>query len=134
MSGPAPELEVWAVALEFLGEAERTAATATPRIALHAAYYAMFHGARAVLFKLEGLNAPTKHATVVSRFGFHAKQADNPDLKAAGRALKSTREQRLRSDYGLGPKPQAADAVAAVKEARSFIELCARLYRFPRVT
>ena len=84
---------------------------------MHAAYYAMFHGARAVLLKLDGLLAPTKHNAVVSRFGYHAKQTDGIALLAAGRTLNKMQQQRLRSDYDTQHRPQSAEASAAVKEA-----------------
>ena len=99
MSGRSPELQVWAAALEFLAEAKQSSATATPRMVMHAAYYAMFHGARAVLLKLDGLLAPTKHNAVVSRFGYHAKQTGAVALLSAGRTLNKMQQQRLRSDY-----------------------------------
>ena len=78
MSGPPPLLDVWTAAQELLREAERVPAAAVPRMATHAAYYAAFHAARAVLIKLEGINAPTKHGAVVGRFGYLAKQANDP--------------------------------------------------------
>ncbi len=131
MSGRSPELQVWAVALEFLAEAERSPAAYTPRMAVHAAYYAMFHGARSVLLKTEGLTAPTKHNAVVSRFGFYAKHAHDTALMAAGRALNNLQQERLRSDYDICRRPQPAEALAAVAEARSFLATCARMHGFP---
>ncbi len=123
--------QAWSIALEFLNEAERISASATPRMAIHAAYYAMFHAARAVLLKVEGLNAPTKHNAVVSRFGYHAKSAHDSGLMDAGRALNIAQQERLRSDYSAQSRPQPAQATAAVAAARNFLEACARAHGFP---
>ena len=130
MSAPAPESFVWRVALDFLTEAELVPAASVPRMAIHAAYYAMFHGARAVLLKLDGLNAPTKRSAVVGRFGYHAKVAGDALLMAAGRSLNDAQDDRITSDYGSGTGPQPFDAVAAVGSARIFLEVCARVHGF----
>ncbi len=131
MTGTSSIHNVWAKALEFLGEAERIPAAATPRMATHAAYYAMFHGARAVLLKIDGAGAPAKHRAVVNRFGFHAKRANDARLMAAGRAFNRMEDDRIRSDYGAGHSPPPTEAVAAVVEARRFLETCASLHGFP---
>lgn len=96
----------------------------------HAAYYAMYHAARAVLVQTDGLRAPTKHSAVIGRFGQLAKQAGNAELMAAGRLLNEMQEERLLSDYAAGRRPPAADAAAAVADARSFLEACARHHDF----
>ena len=93
-------------------------------MAIHAACYAMFHGVRAVLLKHDGMNAPTKHNAVVNRFGYHAKEAGEPALMAAGRALNDMQEDRLRSDYRPNGRPEPSDAVAAVHAARTFLVTC----------
>ncbi len=98
---------------------------------IHGAYYAMFHGARAVLLKLDGDAAAKKHNPVVGRFGYHAKSTNNPTLMAAGKTLNTAQELREMSDYGTGPGPQPAAAVALVIEARRFLETCARVHGFP---
>jgi uncharacterized protein (UPF0332 family) len=100
-------------------------------MAIHAAYYAMFHGARSVLLKVEGLAAPTKHGAVVSRFGHHAKRANDSTLMAAGRALNDMQDKRERSDYDTDSLPSPDDAATAVLQARRFLETCARLHGFP---
>jgi uncharacterized protein (UPF0332 family) len=99
--------------------------------ATHAAYYAMYHAARAVLIRAYGLRAPTKHSVVVGRFGQLAKQAGNADLMAAGRLINEMQEERLLSDYAAGRRPPSADAAAAVRDARSFLEACARHHGLP---
>ncbi len=125
------ESEAWAAALAFQSEAEQVSPASLPRMAIHAAYYAMFHGARSVLVKLDGLAAPTKHGAVVRRFGYHAKQAGDPMLMAAGRALTDVQEGRERSDYDTKSRPDPDEAATAVKEARRFLETCTRVHGFP---
>jgi uncharacterized protein (UPF0332 family) len=119
------------MALDFLREAESGSPNATPRMVTHAAYYAMYHAARAVLVQAHGLGAPVKHSAVVGRFGQLAKQADNAELMAAGRLINEMQEERLLSDYSAGRRPPPEDAAAAVRDARSFLEACSRHHGFP---
>jgi uncharacterized protein (UPF0332 family) len=76
--------QTWRMALDFLQEAESGSPNATPRMVTHAAYYAMYHAARAILIQAQGLGAPVKHSAVVGRFGQLAKQAGNVELMAQG--------------------------------------------------
>ena len=133
MTGPEPAIEAqtWQMALDFLQEAEQASPAIMPRMATNAAYYAMYHAARAVLIRAYGLRAPTKHSVVVGRFGQLAKQAGNADLMAAGRLINEMQEERLLSDYAAGRRPPSADAAAAVRDARSFLEACARHHGLP---
>ena len=130
-SEPAIATQTWQMALDFLHEAENGSPDVTPRMVTHAAYYAMYHAARAVLIQAHGLKAPTKHSAVVGRFGQLAKQAGNSDLMAAGRLINEMQEERLLSDYAAGRRPPASDAAAAARDARSFVEACARHNGFP---
>jgi uncharacterized protein (UPF0332 family) len=127
---PAIEAQTWQMALGFLLEAENGSSDATPRMVTHAAYYAMYHAARAALIQVDGLKAPTKHSTVVGRFGQLAKQAGITELMAAGRLINEMQEERLLSDYAAGRRPSATDAAAAVEDARRFLAACASHYRF----
>ncbi len=131
MNPAAAALDIWATALAFLREAEGVQAVVRPRMATHGAYYAMFHGARAVLVNIEGLLAPTKHKAVVSRFGYQAKQAGNAALMAAAGDLKGVEDQRIRYDYKTDEQPDPASAAAAIIAARRFLETCARVHGFP---
>jgi uncharacterized protein (UPF0332 family) len=131
VTGGASGDEVWITALDFLSEAESIPAATVPRMAIHAAYYAMFHGARAVLLRIGGPGVPTKHGAVVNRFGYYAKQANDPDLMAAGRAWNHMQDERERSDYDTESRPAPDDAAMAIKEARTFLETCARLHGLP---
>lgn len=133
MSGSGPSLDAssWTTALDFLREAEAVSAEVMPRMETHAAYYAMFHAARAVLVRVDGLAAPTKHHAVVGRFGLLAKLADDATLMAAGRLTNEAQDDRLRSDYNTDRKPLADDAIKAVRDARTFLETCADHYGLP---
>jgi uncharacterized protein (UPF0332 family) len=129
-SGADLAAQSWTSALEFLQEAERASPEVMPRMAIHAAYYAMFHAARAVIIQVDGLAAPTRHGSVIGRFGQLAKQADDAAMMAAGRLLNEVQAERLLSDYRAGRRPPASDAVAAVAEARTFLKTCARCRGF----
>jgi len=52
---------------------------------IHSAYYAMFHGARAVLLRATG-SAPRKHDSVVTAFGRLVRDGDE-SLRRCGRWL-----------------------------------------------
>jgi uncharacterized protein (UPF0332 family) len=134
VSDPAPDLaaQSWAIAVEFLLEAERASPNVMPRMAIHAAYYAMFHAARAALIKADGLAAPTRHGSVIGRFGQPAKQTDDAAMMATGKLLNEVQAERLLSDYRAGRRPPASDAVAAVAQARRFLETCPRYRGFPQ--
>jgi uncharacterized protein (UPF0332 family) len=132
VSDTQPELagQSWAIAVEFLQEAERASPEVMPRMAIHAAYYAMFHAARAVLVMADGLAAPTRHGSVIGRFGQLARQRNDDAMMAAGRLLNETQSERLLSDYRAGRRPPITEAAAAVADARTFIEACARCHGF----
>jgi uncharacterized protein (UPF0332 family) len=76
---PVIEAQTWQMALDFSLEAKNDSSEATPRMVTHAAYYSMYHAARAVLIQVDGPRASTKHSAVVGRFGQLAKQAGNAD-------------------------------------------------------
>jgi len=123
--------KAWAMALDFLQEAERTVPGLMPRVATHSAYYAAFHAARAVPLRAEGIKAPTGHAAVVNRFGWMAKQAGDPALVAAARALRTMRDNRVSADYTAVRRPSGASAAEMIAGARTFLETCARISAFP---
>ena len=129
-SGPDLATQSWTSAVEFLQEVERASPDVMPRMAIHASCYSMFHAARAVINQVDGLAAPTRHGSVVGRFGQLAKQANDAEMMAAGRLLNEVQAERLLSDYRAGRRPPASDAVAAVADARSFLEACARCRGF----
>jgi uncharacterized protein (UPF0332 family) len=133
MTGSEAELsaQTWQRALDFLQEAESGSSNATPRMVTHAAYYATYHVARAVLIQAQGQAAPVKHSAVVGRFGQLAKQAGNAEPMAAGRLINEMQEERLLSDYAAGRRPPPEDAAASVRDTRSFIEACSRHHNLP---
>jgi uncharacterized protein (UPF0332 family) len=64
-----------------LTEAAVQNAEASPMAVIHSSYYAMFHAARAVLFKATG-NAPKRHDGAIQQFGLLVRDLDNA-LRAA---------------------------------------------------
>ncbi len=129
MTEASPE-QTWATALQFLREAERSPAADTPRMAVHAAYYAAFHAARVVLLKLEGDEASNKHSGVRSRFGYHARLSGDPKIVAAGRILVMLQQERLLTDYNINADLKSLDGAAAIREARVFLQSCATWQSF----
>jgi len=99
-------------------------------MAIHAAYYAMFHAARAVLVKLEGTAAPNKHDAVASRFGYHTNQASDAYLTAAAQSLRKVQEARMNADYRIDADPDPAAGPEAVALARQFLQACATWQNF----
>ncbi len=89
---------------------------------IHSAYYAMFHGARAVLFHAVG-SAPRKHDRVVSAFGRLVRDGD-ASLRRAGRWLNATKDGRLVADYNEDFDPAEDEAREAAVLAREFIAVC----------
>ncbi len=132
MTDPPPAVACWATATAFLSEAEQSSVLPLPRAATHAAYYAMFHAARAVLLVIEGPTAPNKHTSVVSRFGHQAHVAGDAALNAAADLLREVKKHRLIVDYDTRSNPDPAAAMACVRNARVFLQACATWQNFPQ--
>jgi uncharacterized protein (UPF0332 family) len=113
-----------------MAEAETQDAIAAPRATVHAAYYAMFHAARAVLLRTEG-TAPKKHASVVGQFGLVVKERGQP-LRQAGSELNKVEAFRIKADYSDEEVVTPEEALQSLQMARRFLELCAREFGFPR--
>ena len=96
-----------------------------PRMAVHGAYYAAYHAARAVLFRLEGARSPIKHTLVANRFSFHAHQSGQADFSAVARVLQRLPKARLESDYTSRISPTAEQAQTAIDDARMILRFCA---------
>ena len=64
---------------------------------IRSSYYAMFHAARAVLFKATG-DAPKRHDRVIQQFGLRARDLDEA-MRAAGRAFNAAKDVRNAADY-----------------------------------
>jgi uncharacterized protein (UPF0332 family) len=104
----------------------------TPTAAVHSAYYAMHHAARAVLLRTDGEQAPTKHGSVIGRFGFHARNAqpESQALLQAGRDINRIYEQRIAADYDVEDATDAATARDCLARARAFLTVCAHHHGF----
>lgn len=121
-------VDAWSKAAGKLGEAEKADPAATPGAVVHCAYYAMHHGARAVLLAENGF-APSDHGAVVRKFGLLAKERDDQELKVAGRVINKMMEDRRVADYEC-ENPGEAEARDASGKARVFLETCATTFGF----
>jgi uncharacterized protein (UPF0332 family) len=131
---PGPEDEqAWGLALRHLTEGESMDLHRTPGAAVHAAYYAMHHAARAVLLRCDGENAATKHGAVINRFGQIAKERASLDarLPVAGHNLNIAYDQRIDIDYNPRVQPTAAEAEKCLKNARASLAICAEHFGLP---
>jgi hypothetical protein len=68
---------------------------------------------------------------VKSRFGYHANLSGDPNLVAAGRILVLLQQERLLTDYNINANPKSLDGVAAIGEARRFLQACASWQNLP---
>jgi uncharacterized protein (UPF0332 family) len=62
----------------------------SPMAVIHSSYYAMFHAARAVLFKATG-NAPKRHDGAIQQLGLLVRDLDDA-LRKAGRAFNAVKD------------------------------------------
>lgn len=92
-----------------------------PADSVSRSYYAMFHGARAVLLHV-GVRRSSHHA-VWAAFGQFVAKAGLMDTRLHRSALEVF-EARLRSDYLSNPPESLADARAALELAREFVAAC----------
>lgn len=132
---PGPEDEqAWQMALRHLAEADSMDLCRTPGAAIHAAYYAMHHAARAALLRRDGERAPTKHNAVINRFGqiATAEASNEPKLPQVGHDLNVAYDQRIDSDYNPRVQPTTAQARRCLNSARSFLVVCAEHFGFRR--
>ena len=82
---------------------------------IHSAYYAMFHAARAVLFRMTG-TAPRKHGGVITAFGRLVRD-DDEARRRCGRWLNAMKDGRTAADYGEDFDPPAEEARHAIQLA-----------------
>ena len=120
----------WSAAEAYLAEALAQRAEDTPMSTVQAAYYAMFHAARAVLLQVNG-TAPKKHASVVEQFGFLAKDRGGA-LRTAGRDLAKAQRRRIKAAYEVTAQISVDDAKDTARIAEAFLAICAREFGFPR--
>jgi uncharacterized protein (UPF0332 family) len=128
---PAAEhVQAWAKAGRHLTEAEAMDLALTPAAAVHSAYYAMHLAARAVLLLLDGEQAPTRHGSVIGRFGQIATAATSAReaLMQAGRDLNRMYEERVSADYDVAELTSADVARESLAKARHFLATCASAF------
>jgi uncharacterized protein (UPF0332 family) len=118
----------WRKARAMLQEGQSLTPSRTPGAAVHCAYYAMHHAARAVLMRANG-EAPVRHDKVIQAFGFLAKERGDQNLMAVGHDLNVVQERRLVSDYE-GSMPPAGLAETALTNAHRLLSVCADRFGF----
>ncbi len=124
------DTQAWAKALRDLREAEALDLSRTPGAGVHKSYYAMHHAARAVLLRLDGEKAATKHGTVIGRFGQIAKTAGNDGLISAARDINRVYDERIESDYHIQEITSEDDAKESLSKAQNFLRVCATTFGF----
>ncbi|MDR3532646.1 MAG: HEPN domain-containing protein [Rhodopila sp.] len=95
---------------------------------IHSSYYAMFHGARAVLFHAVG-SAPKRHDGVIQQFGLLVRDLDDA-LRAAGKAFNEVKDERTAADYDETIVPSPEEAKDAHLAAANFLAICGVRYGF----
>jgi uncharacterized protein (UPF0332 family) len=118
----------WRKAEAHLKEASAQDAAASPMAVIHSSYYAMFHAARAVLFKATG-NAPKRHDRAIQQFGLLVRDLDDK-LRAAGKAFNEVKDERAAADYDETIVPSPEEAGEALQAAVDFLAVCGARYGF----
>ena len=128
MSENVHDLQAWANAQMHFSEARVLDPQRSPASLVHAAYYSMFHAARASLLRQSG-SAPKKHVDVIRQFGSLVKDGD-AGLRQAGHDLNRVWELRVTADYRDTSKVTSAEASEALQKASGFLDLCQRRFGF----
>jgi uncharacterized protein (UPF0332 family) len=97
---------------------------------VHEPYYCMFHAATAALLRTTG-SAPKKHSGAIEQFGLLVRSRWEA-LKRAAYDLNKVEDSRIIADYGQVKRLSAGDGLDALNRARSFLDLCAAEFGFPR--
>jgi uncharacterized protein (UPF0332 family) len=116
----------WQKATAHLLEAEAQDADASPMAVIHSSYYAIFHAARAVLFKANG-QAPKRHDAAIQQFGLLIRDLDDA-VRAAGRAFNRVKDDRTAADYDEMVTPTPEEARESVTAAKDFLAICGERY------
>jgi len=116
---------VWQKALRKLGEATQTPPDAFPGVVIVSSYFAMRHGAVAVLLEKDG-KAPSAETEIIARFGVVVGAAGAEYGKAFNRVF----DLRTAEDYDAVAMPTAEEAADARDSATSFIAYCAKTFGF----
>ena len=127
-SEPCRANDSWLKAEAHLREAEAQDAATSPMAIIHSCYYAMFHAARAVLFKATG-QAPKTHDQTIQQFGLLVRDLDDA-LRAAGKAFNEVKDERNEADYNETVIPSPDEARHTLEAAVDFLDLCGGRYGF----
>lgn len=111
----------WRKAEAHLSEAAAQDADLSPMAVIHSSYYAMFHAARAVLFKAAGI-APKRHDGVIQQFGLLVRDLDDA-LRTAGRASNAIKDDRTAADYDETILPSPEETREALRSAVDFLAI-----------
>ena len=94
---------------------------------IHNCYYAMYHGAMAVLIARSG-SAPVKHSSLISQFGLLLKPMGEAE-RQAGRLLRAAFDLRLVADYEVEPAAMSSEAKRVFAATPGFLDFCESLAR-----
>lgn len=100
----------------------------SPMAVTRSSYYAMFHAARAVLFKATG-SAPKRHDMVIQQFGLLVRDLDDR-LRGAGKAFNEVKDERTAADYDETCVQSPEEARETLSSAVQFLEVCRERYGF----
>ncbi len=118
----------WQKAEAHLREALAQDADASPMAIIHSSYYAMFHAARAILFRATG-QAPKTHDQTIQQFGLLVRDLDET-LRGAGKAFNEVKDERNEADYNVAIIPSPDEACDTLRAAIDFLNLCGLWYGF----
>lgn len=133
--------EAFIKACEHLSEAEIIANSNVPRSSVHAAYYAVYHAATAILLTKRGdptlTTMPSNHAEIRHHFSAFVqrlaieKPAEADGLREAGAILLERYAARQEGDYGAAPF-SGDEGKQSVARARRFFEIASKLFGLSR--
>jgi len=112
------------LAREMLRDARDLSGSGSLRSAADRAYYAMFHGARAILRK-EGVDLPRSHGGLQRLFGRELILSGKLP-REAGRWFGAAYDLRQRSDYQIFTRVDREAVEETIQSASSFVELIER--------
>jgi len=108
-------------ALESLEDSQIAIDNQRYKMAINRSYYAVFHAARALLFKKEIITKT--HSGTIQKFGLEYVINDNFDGDVA-KILSSLEDEREDVDYDYRFTVTKKDAVEAINDAKKFIKEC----------
>jgi len=108
-------------ALESLEDSQISIDNQRYKMSINRSYYAVFHGARALLFK-KGITTKT-HSGTIHKFGLEYVINDIFDSSIA-KILSSLEDEREDVDYDYRFIVTEKDAINALNKAKIFVEEC----------